>query len=332
MKYVVIGASPYDTLPTFLNDLLQAQVAPDTLVLAEGNPQLLQLMVPLAQRLLGDAGKPTRVEGAQEPLASLTDADVVLVAAAKGAPVRRGRDIASLASVLPERDAQEAMADLLRLMRAGAVMRKLWETLRSVASLQATVLLSLPGASTLVRTVQSFGRVGCLGLETPTPAPLSEQQQYRTLARLAKVQLEGLSPEGREAWEKARSGRQSLLMRIALALSGGDALEVPSLCFPNGDAYPSIPEDAVLAMPARVDADGVTPFPKKDLSPEAEERLMLKYQFRTRVARAAAFGDRTSLREIIEEHPALYGTDRLLVFDLLLSLIDSQAELLPQFQ
>lgn len=331
MKHVVIGASPYDTLPVFLDDLLHSDVTPDTLVLVEGNAQLLELAVPLAQRLLDDAGKATRVEGSQDPVPALKDADLVLVAVAYGFAGRRIKDLTSLSTVLTEPAAQDAIADLLRLFRISAVLRKLWEALRKQKH-EAIMLLSLPGAATLVRTVHTFGRIACLGVEAPVPTPLSEQRQYRALARLAKVRLEGLSREGQVAWEQSLSGRQNPLMRLSLALSGGEVLELPALCFPNGRAYATLPEDTVLVMPAQVDASGITPLPKQELTPEAEERLMIKYLFRTNVARAAALGDHTALREIVEEHPALYGTDRLLVFDLLLSLIDSQADFLPQFQ
>lgn len=322
MKLVTVGASPYHSLPRFLEDLCHAGQPPKEWTLVELNGQLLSLELTLAQRMLAERGVTTAVSGTRSPVAALPGADGVLLADPPGDAGRRAGDLASLATVLKRAQQQEAMADLLATLRAGHVVGSLCRAMQGTCP-KATLLLGMPGAAVLSDMANTYFQVHTLGIEAAPQPGLSPQRQQQALERLAAVSLQGLSGTGRTAWEQALEGQHSPLMSIALARLGNAPVQVPSLTFPWGEG--------VWTLPARVDRRGARPSPPPEPFGEAwmvrEETAPLQ----SALARAAALGDRSALREAVEIHPALYGADRLLVLDLLLSLIDTQPDLLPQF-
>ncbi len=164
------------------------------------------------------------------------------------------------------------------------------------------------------------------------PTPGTPAFQRDRLTALATVATDGLNARGRAAWASMMPVCGIHFGMGALALIGEEQGKLSGLMLPNTPAYlPDIPAGIAVQVPltcchgSLVDAPALRlPVPLRD--------LMIQHGEATRLAaRAAWFGDRSALREAVEQLPALDGVDRLYALDFLSQRIEVHRDVLPQF-
>jgi 6-phospho-beta-glucosidase len=97
----------------------------------------------------------------------------------------------------------------------------------------------------------------------------------------------------------------------------------------NDGAIPDLPADAVVEVPARVDADGAHPLPQKPLPPELLGLVQQMKAYERLAVAAARGGDRSLALEALLANP-LAGDWRVAV-PLLDALLDASRPYLPRF-
>ena len=97
----------------------------------------------------------------------------------------------------------------------------------------------------------------------------------------------------------------------------------------NDGALPGLPDDAVVEVPARVDADGAHPLPLAPLAPELLGLVQQAKAYERLAVEAAVSGDRTIARRALLANP-LVGSYRVAA-PLLEALLEASRPYLPRF-
>jgi 6-phospho-beta-glucosidase len=97
----------------------------------------------------------------------------------------------------------------------------------------------------------------------------------------------------------------------------------------NDGALPGLPDDAVVEVPARVDADGAHPLPLAPLAPELLGLVQQAKAYERLAVEAAVSGDRTIARKALLANP-LVGSYRVAA-PLLDALLEASRPYLPRF-
>jgi 6-phospho-beta-glucosidase len=97
----------------------------------------------------------------------------------------------------------------------------------------------------------------------------------------------------------------------------------------NDGALPDLPDDAVVEVPARVDADGAHPLPQAPLAPELLGLVQQAKAYERLAVEAAVTGDRSVARKALLANP-LVGDYRVAV-PLLEALLEASRPYLPRF-
>ena len=97
----------------------------------------------------------------------------------------------------------------------------------------------------------------------------------------------------------------------------------------NDGALPGLPDDAVVEVPARVDADGAHPLPLAPLAPELLGLVQQAKAYERLAVAAAVSGDRTTARKALLANP-LVGDYRVAA-PLLEALLAASRPYLPRF-
>ncbi len=97
----------------------------------------------------------------------------------------------------------------------------------------------------------------------------------------------------------------------------------------NDGAIPDLPADAVVEVPARIDADGAHPLPQKPLAPELLGLVQQMKAYERLAVAAASRGDRALALEALLANP-LAGDYRVAV-PLLDALLKASRDYLPRF-
>jgi 6-phospho-beta-glucosidase len=97
----------------------------------------------------------------------------------------------------------------------------------------------------------------------------------------------------------------------------------------NDGALPDLPDDAVVEVPARVDADGAHPLPQAPLAPELLGLVQQAKAYERLAVEAAVSGDRTVARKALLANP-LVGDYRVAA-PLLEALLEASRPYLPRF-
>jgi 6-phospho-beta-glucosidase len=97
----------------------------------------------------------------------------------------------------------------------------------------------------------------------------------------------------------------------------------------NGGALPGLPDDAVVEVPARVDAGGAHPLPQAPLAPELLGLVQQAKAYERLAVEAAVTGDRAVARKALLANP-LVGDYRVAA-PLLEALLEASRPYLPRF-
>jgi 6-phospho-beta-glucosidase len=97
----------------------------------------------------------------------------------------------------------------------------------------------------------------------------------------------------------------------------------------NDGALPDLPDDAVVEVPARVDADGAHPLPQAPLAPELLGLVQQAKAYERLAVEAAVTGDRSVARKALLANP-LVGDYRVAA-PLLEALLEASRPYLPRF-
>jgi len=108
-----------------------------------------------------------------------------------------------------------------------------------------------------------------------------------------------------------------------------DLGEVHVVNVPNLGAVPSWPQDWVLEIPCRIDAEGAHPLPAKPLPPVCFGLLAHVKAFELLTVEAAVLGDRNAAYQALLSHPLGPGLDKIEM--VLEDILKTNREYLPQF-
>ncbi len=164
----------------------------------------------------------------------------------------------------------------------------------------------------------------------PDPDPVFsetiEQRKERILSMNTVGRAGTASPEGALAQVKLlRTAPPVRPVQLALDLLRGLPKQHPAVARRNGHTIPRLPEDAVI----QADLD---PLNQSIDLPEALSDVCASVSETNHLAALAAAGDRTALRECIENDPALDGLDRLYCQDVAARMIELHSDVLPRWQ
>jgi 6-phospho-beta-glucosidase len=116
--------------------------------------------------------------------------------------------------------------------------------------------------------------------------------------------------------------------QLVASLHGGTG-DVQVVDVRNDGAIPDLPADAVVEVPARIDADGAHPLPQKPLAPELLGLVQQMKAYERLAVAAASRGDRALALEALLANP-LAGDYRVAV-PLLDALLKASRDYLPRF-
>jgi 6-phospho-beta-glucosidase len=97
----------------------------------------------------------------------------------------------------------------------------------------------------------------------------------------------------------------------------------------NDGAVPGLPDDAVVEVPARVDASGAHPLPQAPLGPELLGLVQQAKAYEHLAVEAAVTGDRTVARKALLANPLV--ADYRVAAPLLEALLEASRPYLPRF-
>ena len=157
-----------------------------------------------------------------------------------------------------------------------------------------------------------------------------EQRKARIL-RMNTVGREGASSrDGAMAQVELLSQASPVRpVQLALALLRGEDLTMPAVTRRNAGELPQLPQDAVIEADLTLRAGKEVPHGR--LLVPALADICADIADTNRLAALAAEGDRTALRECVEQDPALAGLDRLYCQDLVDKLIELHSDVLGRF-
>lgn len=98
---------------------------------------------------------------------------------------------------------------------------------------------------------------------------------------------------------------------------------------PNHAAVPSWPQDWVLELPCRIDAEGAHPLPAKSLPPVCFGLLAHVKTFELLTVEAAVLGDRNAAYQALLAHPLGPAVDQ--IENVLEDMLETNKEYVPQF-
>jgi 6-phospho-beta-glucosidase len=97
----------------------------------------------------------------------------------------------------------------------------------------------------------------------------------------------------------------------------------------NHGALPGLPDDAVVEVPARIDADGAHPLPQGPLAPELLGLIQQAKAYERLAVEAAVTGDRTVALKALLANPLV--REYRVAASLLDALLEASRPYLPRF-
>lgn len=155
------------------------------------------------------------------------------------------------------------------------------------------------------------------------PVIASGDAKYEEMGRLARQD----EPLG-DAFFARFGGEHEQLLAIIGAIER-DERRVFSANLPNGSAYPNLPADAVLELPALASSGGLVALPFADFPDRLVPVISRRLDVVSCTVEAALSGDRALVAEAIRMDGSL--TDERAIFSMTDELLRAQAEFLPQF-